>query len=173
MASPLCTSSPCSSPQCSSVKRQRLASSKNDDSDDGPVEVMSSTATNPLLMFPHMRHTCAKHPFVLEGGVDRNYNHCPKCFCFVCDVLVSECKMWSGVDGQHCDAHDGCDLWSAKRRSNHYNRNRSPASNCISFEPQSNLEPEGVIDLVSDTSSLENIAEDISNQNFPVLEVDL
>lgn len=74
---------------------------------DNEIQVMSSSATNPNVDYPHMRHLCGIYPFdTNQNDADRNSNNksfCPKCYCVICDILASECKFW---EGNHCSAHD-------------------------------------------------------------------
>lgn len=49
------------------------------------------------------------------GGeeVGPNASFCDKCFCYVCDLPAKDCPDWA----DHCNAHDGEDIWKAKRQS--------------------------------------------------------
>ena len=125
--------------QPSPSKRQRTGSS----SDEEGVEIVSSNTVNPLSELPHMRHTCATFTF---GTVqDLNLKHCRNCFCYVCDVKVSECQDWSS----HCCAHENDDVWKAKRQSM-----RKPISDASQAQvPKcqvSSLGENDVIEILSD-----------------------
>lgn len=88
----------------------------NDDHEgDNEIEITSSSVTNPNVDYPHMRHLCGVYPFhhtkenngndTDEDSKNRNKLYCPKCYCYICDTLASECKLWEG-EGNHCSAHD-------------------------------------------------------------------
>lgn len=92
--------------------RMSTTSNSNDNDNqnrdgDNEIQVMSSSATNPNVDYPHMRHLCGIYPFdTNQNDADRNSNNksfCPKCYCVICDILASECKFW---EGNHCSAHD-------------------------------------------------------------------
>ena len=46
----------------------------------------------------HTRSECPEFPF----GEEQNGTHCPKCYCYVCDLPAFQCTDWS----THCHAHD-------------------------------------------------------------------
>ena len=55
---------------------------------------------------PHTRSECPKFPF----GESQNKTHCPKCYCYVCDIPVCQCTDWH----EHCHAHDNAH-WNQER----------------------------------------------------------
>lgn len=94
-----------------------------DDDDDlpGGSQGIAFIGGNMMVMadLPHQREACCTHPFVTEAQATaagaaqtttieaavaaafaKNLTHCPNCFCFVCDVNVTECLDWSS----HCSA---------------------------------------------------------------------
>jgi len=81
---------------------------------DNDIQILHSTLSNPLMSYPHSRHSCAVHPFSIDGKGRSNYVFCPNCYCFVCDDLASKCSRWKGRDG-HCNAHDKDERWAQKR----------------------------------------------------------
>ena len=140
-----------SSPNGSSPsKRQRFNSS--DSTNDNVIEVISSNTVNPLTDLPHMRHTCATFPF----GKDSNIKHCSHCFCYVCDVKIQDCKLWS----THCDAHEGDDVWKAKRQSI---RSRDAKSKLI----KSGSRSQTIIEILSDSEDDEGDRNKIENPTNP------
>lgn len=54
-----------------------------------------------LQDYPHFRFQCGIHPFKKVRARAKE-THCERCFCYVCDVLASECTKW----GTHCKATD-------------------------------------------------------------------
>ena len=86
------------------------------DAHDNEMEVLASTTTNANVDYPHARHRCGVHPFVVAaagGDPERcdslNRRYCAKCYCTVCDVPAGECRhsrTGGGVPG-HCHAHKG------------------------------------------------------------------
>merc|ERR1712025_336506 len=53
---------------------------------------------------PHGRHDCLQYRF----GEGKNASICGTCYCYMCDVLASECKSW---EGNHCDATPADTKW--------------------------------------------------------------
>ena len=45
---------------------------------------------------PHSRAQCGVHPFSALPSAS-NGQHCPHCFCYVCDVEASKCQRWGQV----------------------------------------------------------------------------
>eukprot|EP00571_Detonula_confervacea_P002147 CAMPEP_0172327316 /NCGR_PEP_ID=MMETSP1058-20130122/59229_1 /TAXON_ID=83371 /ORGANISM="Detonula confervacea, Strain CCMP 353" /LENGTH=322 /DNA_ID=CAMNT_0013044329 /DNA_START=105 /DNA_END=1070 /DNA_ORIENTATION=+ len=97
-----------------------------DSMDEDGIQVTASTTTNPNIDFPHMRHSCGVHPFnindasstnksnVINGSNKFNAKFCSKCYCFACDDLVSECKLWKAG---HCHGHDKNEKWVLLREA--------------------------------------------------------
>ena len=57
--------------------------------------------------FPHMRQHCVDH----EYG---NRSYCDLCYCFVCDILASECKSWE-IHHRATDRGSQKQYWRSKR----------------------------------------------------------
>jgi len=86
----------------------------SEDMEDNDIQILHSTLSNPLMSYPHSRHSCAVHPFSIDGKGRSNHVFCSNCYCFVCDDLASKCSRWKGRDG-HCNAHDKAERWAEKR----------------------------------------------------------
>lgn len=58
-----------------------------------------------LRDLPHLRPDCVDHK-MSTGNSAANMEHCPQCYCYVCDVKVSSCTMWGNgsADRDHCNA---------------------------------------------------------------------
>ena len=63
----------------------------DDDSDD-KLTIVATKGNNALVDFPHSQDICATLPFAARSG--DNIMYCPKCYCYVCDILSSECTSW-------------------------------------------------------------------------------
>jgi len=104
------------------IKASYLGSSSNDDDQDSEIVVLSnktpilpilqskvSTTTDKVQVvgihneqcLPHMRQHCLEHRYNPNSTAD-NQRYCHKCYCYVCDILASECSQWSS----HCNATD-------------------------------------------------------------------
>ena len=68
---------------------------ENDDDD----EVVFVGFSSPVL--PHTREHCPEYIFDRSDIVcSNNIRKCDKCYCYICDVSASECKVWRS----HCNA---------------------------------------------------------------------
>ena len=74
--------------------------------------VESRRGLQPLVDYPHFRFQCAIHPFKRQR-IQRKKLICPKCFCYVCDILAEKCGQWD----DHCKATDSQSFWQSLRRS--------------------------------------------------------
>ncbi|KXZ42250.1 hypothetical protein GPECTOR_175g218 [Gonium pectorale] len=83
--------------------------------DEVLVTGMVGQVTNRDL--PHMRMHCAENPFSRDEAAT-NALHCPQCFCFVCDLPVSQCKLWGTGRSKHHHAN-ACSLvrWRQLRKA--------------------------------------------------------
>ena len=82
---------------------------KNDNVNVNDDKETMEMGTENTMDLPHMRKDCTKHTFIPDvkyntasSKVDTNYQSCDKCFCYVCDIPVQDCKDWS----IHCNAND-------------------------------------------------------------------
>lgn len=75
------------------------------------IEITSSrTGIRPLQDYAHSRQDCEIfpwHPIDLKTA----FKSCPKCFCYACDTVVSECDSWKS----HCLATNQGNFWILKR----------------------------------------------------------
>jgi len=66
----------------------------------------------------HHRCDCPLHKFTKLGPQKApcasNMLFCDKCFCFMCDKAVSECKSWGSSQTPHCNAWKASD-WNFKK----------------------------------------------------------
>lgn len=76
------------------------------DCGDNECWIVGQKGFNALSDFPHSREDCVVHPIINNAEL-----HCPKCFCYVCDVRVAECRNWK----VHCSARFQDSYWKAER----------------------------------------------------------
>ncbi|XVF21482.1 hypothetical protein REPUB_Repub12eG0094200 [Reevesia pubescens] len=94
--------------------------------------------------FPHLRHDCAKFPFVSTS----HQQHCDLCHCFVCDTRAP-CRHWgSGIfNTDHCHATNKEETWKTLRKNFRLQRNvplpvsKSPVTSYFTAVPQLNQAP--------------------------------
>ena len=112
------------------------------------IQMTSSNLLNPHIHFPHIRQLCGVHPFDSETKTPVNAKHCDKCYCFVCDDLVSKCEHWVGTDrgtmGPHCHAHNGVTGWVQLRES--------VANSKRSFAAKSSAQEDEEVTVLSSTN---------------------
>ena len=69
-----------------------FAATVSGNEDDDMIVVGSKNA----VILPHMRCHCTTHPFNHTRPNEVAHKaSCSMCYCYVCDVKVSECKKWS------------------------------------------------------------------------------
>mmetsp|Transcript_18746 Transcript_18746/g.23248 ORF Transcript_18746/g.23248 Transcript_18746/m.23248 type:complete len:258 (+) Transcript_18746:191-964(+) len=88
------------------------------DIDDDEGVITHSTLTNPNISYPHSRFECGVHLF--SGTKKDKKRHCDNCYCYVCDVRVSDCKEWN----RHCVATNIGEYWKKMRQERKNARNR-------------------------------------------------
>ena len=98
-------------------------------SGDDEVVLVGGSSHSGAAAFAHTRQQCVKYPFAFETKKSmlqsslpykNNALFCVKCFCYVCDVPASECKLWCNTNsGQpaHCNAFTSntTDFWDRQR----------------------------------------------------------
>ena len=85
----------------------------SDGADDDEIQVESCNVMNPTVHYAHTRDMCGVHKFDKAGkDADLNRLHCPKCYCFVCDVEADQCSEWD----EHCHANSQDVTWKAIRQ---------------------------------------------------------
>jgi hypothetical protein len=67
------------------------------------VQIIKSNLVNALNVYTHPRFLCATYPFTADNDAHENQMHCPKCFCYKCQIEAGKCKSWL----THCHTHDG------------------------------------------------------------------
>lgn len=77
---------------------------------DDEVQIVGQTGCNAITDWPHPRESCALKPFVVTD-VTQCRETCPKCYCYVCDVIASACPAWE----LHCVATRKNPTWVAER----------------------------------------------------------
>lgn len=83
---------------------------QNDHEEEEELTIVATKGQNALMDFPHSRENCASHPFATSIN---KAVHCSNCYCYVCDVLASECVVWS----LHCNASHNDRKWRSERES--------------------------------------------------------
>ncbi|CAL9700058.1 unnamed protein product [Knipowitschia caucasica] len=73
-------------------------------------------------VLPHARYDCPIQPFVpseceISAPVHANQLFCEQCFCYICDQLASQCKVWSSSGMCHCNSHKRSTFWNNQRNS--------------------------------------------------------
>jgi L-rhamnose mutarotase len=95
-----------------------------DEDEDDEIKIIGETGKNPLSDFAHPRYDCVIKPFSKDPEA-----FCPNCYCYVCDVRVSECEKWklSGDEEEdsHCYAESKIVKWK-RRRSKARNKRKLP-----------------------------------------------
>jgi hypothetical protein len=67
------------------------------------VQILKCNTVNALTDYTHPRFLCTRYPYTANRAAPSNQTHCPKCFCYICQIEASKCKKWS----KHCHAHNG------------------------------------------------------------------
>jgi len=73
----------------------------------GDFACIGCTGSNSVSDYPHPRYSCTVFPF---KQFESNLDKCVLCYCFVCDIVASECTEWD----HHCNA-DYSPKWKAFR----------------------------------------------------------
>lgn len=87
------------------VETPPLSASSPSSSSSEDVQILNCNTVNALTDYTHPRFLCTRYPYTASNSpaAQSNQNHCPKCFCYICQIEASKCKHWS----EHCHAHDG------------------------------------------------------------------
>lgn len=80
--------------------------------------ITSYRGDNALADYPHSRADCVVFPFVRDPK-----KKCSNCFCFVCDIVATECVEWS----RHCKASYSSSNWQREREKNRETRGSTAA----------------------------------------------
>ena len=100
------------------LKEQEATYARVVNGEDDDVEIVGTKTNSALVAMPHARCSCPTVHFIVLPEKEaservRNINSktCDKCYCWVCDVLASECTEWSS----HCMAFDRDPTWKKRR----------------------------------------------------------
>eukprot|EP00177_Eucheuma_denticulatum_P000382 GFKZ01000653.1.p1 GENE.GFKZ01000653.1~~GFKZ01000653.1.p1 ORF type:complete len:260 (+),score=41.89 GFKZ01000653.1:264-1043(+) len=72
-----------------------------------------------LVDYPHFRFQCVIEPFKRQRHT-KKLRYCSRCYCYVCDILASECKEWE----EHAKANDTVHKWRVEREARLEERRR-------------------------------------------------
>ena len=89
------------------AKNAPAASSSALVDDDDDVAFLHRSGDLALLDYPHARENCMQCPFV----TGKYRQHCPNCYCYVCDAPASGCPKWTS----HAPATHTSDAWKQQR----------------------------------------------------------
>ena len=91
------------------------------DEDEG-LELVGSSGGLLAADLPHARAECPRKRFTSSKTAKRtlpgNDEHCPNCWCYVCEMPVARCGQWSSRDTSqpaHCNAHGLSPFWASFR----------------------------------------------------------
>ena len=87
---------------------QALASCTGSNGDD--VEFVGGNVIVASEM-PHARESCTQFPFCTVP-TSSNERRCHFCYCYVCDIIASECLEWT----KHCNASYRVEIWRRERK---------------------------------------------------------
>ncbi len=118
---------------------------ENDDDEEEEIIITSSNTTNAIVDYPHPRYLCGLNSFqknakisssllpdataTATSAASTNVDHCPNCYCYICDIPASQCQSWGDKQDTtstnntdmynhkqyHCNAHDKEKFWVKKR----------------------------------------------------------
>ncbi|XP_036387658.1 uncharacterized protein zgc:112980 [Megalops cyprinoides] len=102
------------------IVEECLKNREVNDSNEIVDEDLAVTYTKKATVMPHARYDCTAHPFSptendTSNPVENNKAFCEQCFCYICDKLASECKLWSTSGICHCNAHKRSMFWKDQR----------------------------------------------------------
>ena len=98
-----------------SPKKQKAPSHDDDD-----VVCTGCSGVDVLADCPHSREDCRAVRF-LAG---QEHEHCPKCYCYVCDAPAGDCTEWS----EHCKASHKSAEWRLLREQRKGQQSAPPAA---------------------------------------------
>ncbi len=100
------------------LKEQEETYARVVNGEDDDIEIVGTKTDTALVAMPHARCSCPTVHFIVlpekeasEKVRSTNIKTCDKCYCWVCDVLASECNEWS----RHCMAFDRDPTWKKLR----------------------------------------------------------
>ena len=81
------------------VEEPKKAPGSSTESSDEVQTVGIKVGVRPNIDYPHLRFSCGLYKFAPGAAA---YSHCDKCYCYICDEPVAQCKDWD----VHCQATD-------------------------------------------------------------------
>lgn len=84
--------------------KKRSAEEAFDVDGDEEIQVLGGNM-NFASNMPHPRESCTVHPFVnprQSSKTSGNMQHCPNCYCYVCQVKADDCSMWDKHYNANC-----------------------------------------------------------------------
>lgn len=102
------------------VKRANNEDAEEDEGEE-EVKITGHVGDNVLADFPHSREHCLNFKF--SPGAEQQ--HCPNCFCFVCDTPCTRCGEWFS----HCKAVHSSVYWQQQRQQRQLAARATDASN--------------------------------------------
>lgn len=83
-----------------------------------------------LVDYPHFRFQCVIEPFKRQRHT-KKLRYCPRCYCYVCDILASNCKEWE----EHAKANDTVHKWRVEREARLEERRRKDMDEAMRRTP--------------------------------------
>jgi hypothetical protein len=87
-----------------------IVTQESNNNEEEEIEIVGSTGHNALADFPHSREMCVTYP--LSNKAIPPSQHCPNCYCYVCDDKAATCHSWH----THCRAKVKDFYWQMERR---------------------------------------------------------
>jgi hypothetical protein len=158
----------------------------NGDDEDEDLVMMESNLTNATTDYAHARFNCGVFDFTklpqpgcattpansdsnnaatTVAATTINAQHCPKCYCYICDVLASECKTWTEQTTastgsthknairqatSHCHAYSCLPFWKTLRQMKQQSNSNSATAATTN---NNGTNGEGAIDVDTTTTS--------------------
>lgn len=121
-----------------------------------------------LVDYPHFRFQCVIEPFKRQRHT-KKLRYCPRCYCYVCDVLASNCKEWD----EHAKAIDTVHKWRVEREAKLEERRRKDMDEVMRRTPAvaRYCRPVEIGEPLQETGSLPSgddlteVGEDSENEN--------
>lgn len=83
------------------------------DADEDGIQITGQVGTATARDMPHPRSLCAKNTFATASPFQKQMDTCNQCYCYVCDLKVSDCKKWA----THCLADHTMPYWVGQRKA--------------------------------------------------------
>eukprot|EP00941_MAST-03F_sp_MAST-3F-sp1_P001903 g1903.t1 len=92
--------------------------------ENGDIKEETGASSSVVFRMPHSRHDCPKYVWKEATPSERRLNVCKFCYCYICDVPVSECREWGEDGGRHYNAYKSS-LYDAERLSKRKEKEQS------------------------------------------------